>query len=214
MEDVRTILNGLINNRDCEPFLDPVAWQELGLYDYPSVIKYPMCLHSVLQNMNSNKYQTVDAVAEDIRRVWNNCMTYNQDGSAFHHLASKLSVKFEADFGKIKGKGKKNGANDQADLSVLSMDLGGLEKVTNDVEPTIIEKQGFAKSLFKISKEELGKVITICDDKCPKALSKNASEDEVEINVDMVFPRVFWEIHEFMKMCGFEDGKKIKKKKQ
>jgi len=93
------------------------------------------------------------------------------------------------------------------------MNLSGLDKVTNDQEPTPAAKQGFARSLFKISKEELGKVITALDDKCPKALSKNASEDEVEINVDLIFPRVFWEIHELMIMFGYEDGKKTKKKK-
>ena len=149
---------------------------------------------------------------------------------------------------KTKEAKKKGGAARVAevvDTSVLQMDLSSLDKVTNDVEPGQVIKQGFAKSLFKISKEELGKVITICDDKCPKALSKNASEDEVsagsnspsfpppvinptattlktinkfylqvEINVDLIFPRVFWEIHEFMRMCGYEDGKKTKKKKQ
>ena len=105
-----------------DPFLDPVAWQELGLFDYPQIVKYPMCLHNVFSAMNSNKYKDIDAVASDIRLVWNNCMTYNQDGSPFHTLASQLSVKFEADFAKIKVKADRKAAQkDAVDTSVLQV---------------------------------------------------------------------------------------------
>merc|ERR1712194_848393 len=56
------------------------------------------------------------------------------------------------------------------------------------------------------SKEELGKVITDLDTKCPKALIKNSAEDEVEINVDKISPAAFKEITEYVNSCGVLGG--------
>ena len=85
----------------------------------------------------------------------------------------------------------------------------------NDEEPTIEDKRTFAKALYKISKEELGKVITDLDTKCPKALTKNSAEDEVEINVDFISPAVFREVMAFVKRCGGEgSGKDAARKKK
>ncbi len=68
-------------------------------------------------------------------------------------------------------------------------------------EPTIEEKRAFAKGLYKITKEELGKVITDLEAKCPKALVKNAAEDEVEINVDNITAVTFKEVMEYVNSC-------------
>ena len=40
--------------------------------------------------------------------------------------------------------------------------------------------------------------ITVLDDKSPQALTKNAAEDEVEINVDFIVPRVFHELNHYV----------------
>lgn len=76
---------------------------------------------------------------------------------------------------------------------------GGGEPVA---EPTNDEKRAFAKGLYKITKEQLGKVITDLDAKCPKALVKNAAEDEVEINIDNITPVTFKEIEEYVNSCS------------
>ena len=68
-------------------------------------------------------------------------------------------------------------------------------------EPTIEDKRAFAKSLYKITKEELGRVITELDAKCPKALVKNSAEDEVEINVDNISPLAFKEVVDYVNGC-------------
>ena len=69
-------------------------------------------------------------------------------------------------------------------------------------EPTLEDKRSFAKCLYKISKEELGKVITDLETKCPKALIKNSAEDEVEINVDNITPMAFREVVDYVNSCG------------
>ena len=38
-------------NENCQPFLEPVNWEELEIKDYPEVIKNPMDIETVKQNL-------------------------------------------------------------------------------------------------------------------------------------------------------------------
>uniref|UniRef100_A0A7S2MY29 Bromo domain-containing protein n=1 Tax=Helicotheca tamesis TaxID=374047 RepID=A0A7S2MY29_9STRA len=181
---------------DAEPFRDPVDWKLLGLFDYPQIIKKPMDLGQVKRKIESGKYGTIHDAAEDVRLIWKNCMQYNADGSDFYILAKNMSRKFEDKFTKL--------LKDQGSA--------GESKTKNATEPTLEEKRSFARSLYKISKVELGIVITELDKKCPAALTKNSAEDEVEINVDHISPAVFHESMDYVKSCGAESGTGRKKK--
>jgi len=187
---------------DTEPFREPVDWKGLGLFDYPQVIKKPMDLGLVKKNLNDGKYKTVHDAADDVRLIWKKCMQYNADGSDFYNLAQNMSKKFEEKFAKMIKEQNLSGSS--------SPDGGG--GAGNPVEPTLEEKRTFAKSLYKISKEELGKVITDLDNKCPSALVKNSAEDEVEINVDNISPAVFHEVMAYVRSCGVDTGGGRKKK--
>ncbi|KAL7534602.1 hypothetical protein ACHAXR_005983 [Thalassiosira sp. AJA248-18] len=172
---------------DAEPFREPVDWQSLGLFDYPQVIKKPMDLGLVKKKVNEGKYKSIHDASDDVRLIWKNCMTYNADGSDFYNLAQTMAKKFEEKFEKLCA---------QNDVGGYSGEGGAVE------EPTIEDKRAFAKGLYKISKEELGKVITDLETKCPKALIKNSAEDEVEINVDNISPVAFREVVDYVNSCG------------
>jgi hypothetical protein len=77
------------------PFCEPVNWKEMGLLDYPALIKKPMDLGTIrvrfvftsslyfLIATGQDKalaggYKTAEEIAADIRLVWTNCMTYNE----------------------------------------------------------------------------------------------------------------------------------------
>uniref|UniRef100_A0A7S2WIF9 Bromo domain-containing protein n=1 Tax=Eucampia antarctica TaxID=49252 RepID=A0A7S2WIF9_9STRA len=182
---------------DAEPFREAVDWKGLGLFDYPQIIKKPMDLGQVKRNIETSKYKTIHEAAEDVRLIWKNCMTYNADGSDFYILAQNMSKKFEDKFSKL-----------LKDVNVSDTD----GKAKSSEEPTLEEKRGFAKGLYKISKEELGRVITDLDSKCPAALTKNSAEDEVEINVDQITPAVFHEVIGFVQGCIGDGGTGRKKK--
>jgi Bromodomain extra-terminal - transcription regulation len=83
---------------------------------------------------------------------------------------------------------------------------GGAMRVSND------EKRTFAKSLYKISKDDLGKVLVECEKKAPAALTKNSAEDEIELNVDKIPPAVFYDLQGFVKQQIKAEGKPAKKK--
>eukprot|EP00567_Pseudictyota_dubia_P016764 CAMPEP_0197462860 /NCGR_PEP_ID=MMETSP1175-20131217/60214_1 /TAXON_ID=1003142 /ORGANISM="Triceratium dubium, Strain CCMP147" /LENGTH=212 /DNA_ID=CAMNT_0042998465 /DNA_START=43 /DNA_END=677 /DNA_ORIENTATION=+ len=176
---------------DAEPFREPVDWKSLGLFDYPQIIKKPMDLGQVKRKIETGKYGAIHDAAEDVRLIWKNCMQYNADGSDFFILAQNMSKKFEDKFAKL-----------QKDLDSKSAANGK----GNSSEPTLEEKRTFAKLLYKISKEELGKVIVDLDAKCSTALTKNSAEDEVEINVDHISPTVFHELMNFVKSCADSGG--------
>merc|ERR1712048_246140 len=181
---------------DAEPFRDPVDWKSIGLFDYPQIIKQPMDLGQVKKNIESGKYSSIHEAADDVRLIWSNCMTYNADGSDFYVLAKNLSKKFEDKFSKI--------------LKEVSIPNSHSSNVIS--EPTLDEKRAFAKTLYKITKEELGKVIVDIEAKCPEALTKNTSEDEVEINVDNLKAEAFHDLMEYVTYCAASEGN-VKKKK-
>lgn len=145
----------------------------LGLLDYPTLIKKPMDFGTIKKKIKNQEYSTLYACGDDVRLIWNNCMTYNADGSDFYKLAQSLYKKWETQWMKF----LQEVGNAPAPGEPLT---GGHEKVT------LQEKKNFAKMLFQISKEELGKVLLEVERKCPAAIQRNASEDELDFNLDLL----------------------------
>ncbi|KAK1736889.1 bromodomain-containing protein [Skeletonema marinoi] len=199
---------------DAEPFREPVDWKALGLFDYPQVIKKPMDLGLIKKKLHENKYKSIHDAADDVRLIWKNCMTYNADGSDFYNLAQTMAKKFEEKFEKLCAQNEVAAAAGGGDGGAAASGGSGVAE-----EPTIEEKRAFAKSLYKIGKDDLGKVIMDLDVKCPKSLIKNSAEDEVEINVDLISPAAFAEVREFVnekvaEAGGAAGGKKKKTAKR
>ena len=111
-------------------------------------------------------------------------MTYNQDGSDFFLLAKNLSKKFEEKYAKL--------------VKDLQLDVKSDPTLTSSGIVTLDEKRSFAKSLYTLSKEDLGKLIVEVDHKCPAALTKNMGEDEAELNVDKIPAGLFGELKTFV----------------
>lgn len=78
-----------------------VDWKGLELYDYPKIITKMMDLGTIRKNLKKSKYIDAYQCAQDIRQVWNNCMTYNEDGSDFYRLGQSYSKRFEERYQKL-----------------------------------------------------------------------------------------------------------------
>ena len=89
-EAVRLCGEALRKHKDAAPFLEPVDWKVLGIPDYPTIIKRPMDLGTVVRRLDANQYNNVFEVADDVDLVWTNAMTYNMDDSWIHQLAKEL----------------------------------------------------------------------------------------------------------------------------
>lgn len=149
------------------------------------MIKKPMDLGTVRDKLKKNEYEDVYQAADDVRLVWSNCMAYNADGSDFFLLAQSLEKKWEERFGKLLQEHQMNVPKAGAGDSSVSLE----------------DKRSFAKALYKLSKEELGKILVDLDSKCPAALVKNSAEDEVELNVDKITSDVFTELMNYCNTC-------------
>mmetsp|Transcript_3849 Transcript_3849/g.5565 ORF Transcript_3849/g.5565 Transcript_3849/m.5565 type:complete len:216 (-) Transcript_3849:256-903(-) len=177
----------------------------LGLFDYPQIIKKPMDLGTVKKKMSSKQYKTLHDCAQDVRLVWNNCMTYNADGSEFFVLAQELSKKWEDKYTKLTNDLQISATTSATAASKTpSKDGGAAPSSSSSSSQQVVsleDKKTFARNLYKISKEELGKILVELDVKSPAALVKNHAEDECEINIDNIKPSVFYELVKYVESC-------------
>jgi hypothetical protein len=150
-------------------------------------------------------------------------MTYNADGSDFYLLAKSLAKRFEEKYAKLAQEFQleltaSGGADGSTRVAAAGAAAATAASSSNGLI-TLDERRAFARSLYKISKEDLGKIIVELDSKCPAALTKNIGEDEVEMNLDKVPPGLFRELKTFVetscvKQPAAPGTKKAAKKKQ
>ena len=72
---------------------------DAGLHDYHDIIKEPMDLGTVKAKMDNREYVTPEAFASDVRKIFQNCITYNPEGHDVVGMAKKLRLVFEERFG-------------------------------------------------------------------------------------------------------------------
>lgn len=55
-QKVKDLLKSIEDDPNAQPFLNPVDWQELGLHDYPTIVKTPMDFSTLRKNLAKGKY--------------------------------------------------------------------------------------------------------------------------------------------------------------
>jgi hypothetical protein len=158
-----------------------------------------MDLGLILKKLEQKQYRTLYECADDVRLVWTNCMTYNADGSDFYILASNLSRRWEEKYSKMLT---------EFGLTVMMPPSSSAPKENT---LTLEEKRTFARDLYKIQKDELGAVLMELVEKSPAAITKNAAEDEFEINVDKIDAGIFAELTAYIQSCLSKKKKNPKK---
>jgi len=83
-------------------FLKPVDPIALGIPDYFEVIKNPMDLGTIEQNLKSHSYREVDEFVSDVRLVFENACLYNLAESEIVHSAKELRTTFESKYSTCK----------------------------------------------------------------------------------------------------------------
>ena len=217
---ITKIVNSLLANQDCAPFREPVDWRALELFDYPQIITDMMDLGTVKRRLERGHYSTTHQVAEDIRLVWRNCMTYNADGSDFWLLAKSYARRFEDRYRKIrqeydvgetvdsKDKGGSGGggktskssrSSNQSSSSVTTASPSSGPSGVPAAPPTLDARARFGSNLFLLSGMELGYVITTCEMECPEALETCGNDrHKIEINVDAIPTDIFANLNTYV----------------
>ena len=76
-------------------FSRPVEWKKFGLLDYPKLIKEPMDLGTVSDNLQKPHYERLESFINDVRLVWKNAFIFNAPDSMYFKAAKTLSDVFE-----------------------------------------------------------------------------------------------------------------------
>eukprot|EP01103_Thecamoeba_quadrilineata_P005795 TRINITY_DN1554_c0_g1_i3.p1 TRINITY_DN1554_c0_g1~~TRINITY_DN1554_c0_g1_i3.p1 ORF type:complete len:286 (+),score=33.88 TRINITY_DN1554_c0_g1_i3:416-1273(+) len=89
--ELKGYLNVLKNHPDSWPFRVPVSAEDVP--DYYTVIKNPMDLQTIEKKLDArNFYITPRIFFADLRRMCDNCRSYNREGSPFYKCADSLQV--------------------------------------------------------------------------------------------------------------------------
>jgi hypothetical protein len=81
-------------------FVEPVDPEELGIPDYFDVIKQPMDFGTVAKKLTGNEYASQDDYAADMRLIFDNAFTYNQENDEVWRAAKTMSNFFEENWAK------------------------------------------------------------------------------------------------------------------
>lgn len=96
----RSIITELEVHEDAWPFLLPVNTRQFPTYK--KIIKKPMDLSAIKKKLDDNVYKTREEYCDDLRLMFNNCETFNEDdspvGKAGHNLRSFFETKWNEHF--------------------------------------------------------------------------------------------------------------------
>ena len=213
------LVNFLMSRNDAVPFLEPVDWRGLELYDYPKIIEKMMDLGTVKRKLERNQYATAHECAQDIRLIWKNCLTYNADGSDFWLLAKNFSRRFEDRYKKIRaefnvgedvgpggdGSSAPDGSNWKSSNNTGDNPQNSYTKYGDGTIP-LDSKAQLASNIFLLSGMELAHVITTIENRCPQALDQvsennnnnnNPMTHQLEINIDALDYKTFADLEKY-----------------
>jgi len=93
------LVNGLIKNKDGWPFDRPITKTDAP--DYHRLVPNPMDLGTIKSKLNNIQYSCNQEVLDDIRLVFLNCYSYNQDDAEEFQCAIRLEKLFEKEVKKL-----------------------------------------------------------------------------------------------------------------
>jgi len=88
--NITKIITDIKSHPDSFIFHEPVRYLELGLLDYIQIIKRPMDLSTAMKKLKNMKYRFIIEVLDDIQLIWDNCKTYNTEGSDIFNKAENV----------------------------------------------------------------------------------------------------------------------------
>nr|WEU54103.1 GCN5 [Neoporphyra haitanensis] len=91
---LQSVLDQLKAHNSAWPFLEPVNPEATGAIDYYTVIKDPIDLSSIQERLNEGWYVTKNIFLADLKRMVENCRTYNGKAHYVTEMAGQLERVF------------------------------------------------------------------------------------------------------------------------
>jgi hypothetical protein len=173
-----------------------------------------MDLVKVDTRLAAGHYSSMEDFASDVRLTFTNAKLYNVEFSDIHQMAKGVEAHFEDALASV-WKGKKRSAGDMKgsakklkkvdsddELSDVSHELPEEPTEEEKARPvTLDEKRELNDKINLLKSDELGKMVDIIKDRCPKSIDQT-KDDEIEIDVDALEPGDLRYISKFVNMCA------------
>ncbi|CAD5165743.1 unnamed protein product [Musa acuminata subsp. malaccensis] len=227
MRQFGTILKQITQHKWARPFMNPVDVKGLGLDDYYEVIKKPMDFGTIKNQMEAkdgNGYKNVREIYADVRLVFTNAMTYNDDRSDIHVMAKTLLDKFEEKWLQLlpkvveeEAKQKDDEAQALANMQIAreaafgkmardtNSELDELNARLEELRKLVIqkcrkmsaeEKRKLGVGLSALSPEDLNKALEIIAEDNP---SFQTTGEVVDVDMDAQSEITLWKVKFFVK---------------
>ncbi|XP_026415711.1 transcription factor GTE6-like [Papaver somniferum] len=227
MRQFATILRQLTQHKLAWPFMQPVDVKGLELHDYYEVIDKPMDFSTIKNQMETKDgtgYKNVREIYADVKLVFKNAMTYNEEKSDVHEMAKTLLEKFEEKWLRLlprvveeETKRKEEEAEAHRDMQLvqeaanaklardISNELYEVDMHLEELREVVVqkcrkmsaeEKRKLGSGLSRLSPEDLSKALEIIAQKNPDF---QAGEEEVNIDMDAQSESTLWRLKVLVK---------------
>ncbi|KAH7667216.1 Bromodomain-containing protein [Dioscorea alata] len=226
MRQFGTIVRQISQHKWADPFKEPVDVVSYGLHDYYDIIKKPMDFSTIKNQMEAKDgsgYKNVREIYADVRLIFTNAMTYNDEKDDVHVMAKSLLAKFEEKWlqllpkvlaeerrqQEVEAQALENMQTAQEAaivkmaratnnrLAELNLNLDELrEAVAHKCRMSAEDKRKLCTALSYLSDEDLVKVLGIIAESNP---GFQAMSEEVDINLDEQSEATLWKLKFFLK---------------
>ncbi|OAY71648.1 transcription factor GTE6-like isoform X2 [Ananas comosus] len=227
MRQFGTILRQITNHKWAWPFMDPVDVKGLKLHDYYEIIKKPMDFHTIQNQMEAKddyRYKNVREIYADVRLIFTNAMTYNDEKNDIHQMAKTLLEKFEEKWLQLLPKvvEEETRQKEEEAQTIFNMqsaqeaaivrlardthtELNELNSLLEDLRKSVVqkcrkmsteEKRKLGVGLSNLSPEDLNKALEIIAQDNPNFQS---TAEEVDLDMDAQSESTLWRLKFFVK---------------
>jgi hypothetical protein len=144
------------------PFRKPVNWRQLGLNDYPEIIKTPMDISTVEKKLVGGDYKIIQEFFDDLNLIWRNCKTYNLEGSGIYNQAEnmeKLAAKLIKSSFPSPGESQKTPSSESENLaknhSAIGAEATHKKIFSSQFDPTESAMASNSNQIFNINNPDL-----------------------------------------------------------
>lgn len=216
MKQCETVLSRLMSHQHGWVFNHPVDVVKLKIPDYFTVIKQPMDLGTIRSKLHSGEYSSPLQFADDVRLTFKNAMTYNPPGNDVHIMAQTLIKFFEVRWKPIEKKipviqeeplpSKSSVIIETETDTPPAMPPSKKKKIApleNRVKPepvkrvmSDVEKHKLTAELEDLLTELPENIIDFLKEKSSNG--SQVSEDEIEIDLDVLHDDILYELRKLL----------------
>ena len=149
----QTVLAELLDKDISAPFQFPVDSLYEILPNYFDIIKNPMDLSCVKKKLKNGKYTSALHFLKDVRRTFNNAMTYNEEESQVYAYAKELIQFFDNTWARVSNKAGLNINTDNIDLMANTPKLSLNEKDADSKNIDSFQKENNALPFRRSTKK-------------------------------------------------------------